>query len=164
MPSLPGIGSGLQLRPHLPWQEGSVQASLAQTAWPGLKTVKTCVDIHSTGPLPHQVAWPVSRSFINQGREDMSRVCHALLKGQEWVTAQALLVERGRERPAVCPGAEQTLGPLSWGSGGGLGPDGEQPASSSHTPVQLPGLHEKNRDFPARPGEVRPDPSQTREL
>lgn len=57
------------------------------------------------------------------------------LKGQEWVTAQALLVERGRERPAVCPGAEQTLGPLSWGSRGGLGPDGEQPASSSHTPL-----------------------------
>lgn len=32
-----------------------------------------------------------------------------------------------RERAAVCPGAEQTLEPLSWGSGGGRWPDGEQP-------------------------------------
>lgn len=91
----------------------------------------------------------------------MRRVCCALLRGQERVTAQALSVER-EKRPAVCPGVEQTLGPLSWGSRGGLGPDGEQPASSSHTQVQLLGLHVKNRgDFPARPGEVQPDSSQT---
>lgn len=51
---------------------------------------------------------------------------------------------------------------MSWGSGGGLRPDGEQPASSSHTPIQLLGLHVKNRgDFPARSGEVQPDLSQT---
>lgn len=100
MPSLPGIGTGLQPRPHLPWQEGNLQASLAQAAWPELKTVKTCVAIHSTGPLPRQVDWPVSRSFMSKGEGGVRRVCRALLRGQEWVTAQALLMER--ERKACC--------------------------------------------------------------
>lgn len=75
---------------------------------------------------------------------------------------------RGRERPAVCLGAEQTLGPLSWGSGGGCWPDGEQwgsggrdsraqlSASSSHTPTQLPGLPGKNTGDLLRPGEAQP--------
>ncbi|EDL22530.1 mCG1033981 [Mus musculus] len=99
-------------------------------------------------------------------------VPHALIEvsisSRRWVTTYPIH-RNSEDRTTSCGsrnirGAEQTLGPLSWGSGGGLGPDGEQPASSSHTPVQLPGLHEKNRDFPARPGEVRPDPSQTREL
>lgn len=81
MPSLPGIGAGLQPRPHLPWQEGSLQASLAQAAWPELKTVKTCVAIHSTGPLPRQVDWPVSRSFMSKGEGGSEKGVPCPLKG-----------------------------------------------------------------------------------
>lgn len=80
---------------------------------------------------------------------------------------------RGRERLAVCPGREQTLGPLSWGSGGaagqmesgrGLGPERGRgglpgPAISLFLPApsQLLGL-------PETQGRAAPTPTQIKNL
>ena len=71
-------------------------------------------------PLLHPACQPLS---LEHSEEVMQQgACHALWRVRGEVMVEALRSRgKGRERLAVCPGREQTLGPLSWGSGGAAG-------------------------------------------
>lgn len=94
-------------------------------------------------PLLHPACQPLSLEHSEEVAQQGA--CHALWRGRGEVMVEALRSRgRGRERLAVCPGREQTLGPLSWGSGGaagqmesgrGLGQGERRDSRPSHQPL-----------------------------
>lgn len=112
--SVPGPGPGLQLR------STPTLAGLSPAAQPKFRMAKIKGFNYQTGPAPTpDLPASVSGTFGGRGHATVGAPCPSKRVGRGH--SQGTGKGRRRERAAVCPGAEQTLESLSWGSGGGAG-------------------------------------------
>ena len=127
MSSPPGLGPASSCAPHPPRQDGGLGAGD-----PRLQMAKRPrAEPGRQDPLLHRACHPLS---LEHSEEVAQRGgCHALWRGRGEVMVEALRSRgRGRERLAVCPGRQQTLGPLSWDSGGAAGQmESERPGAGA---------------------------------